>query len=153
MDRRKHISDCVEIIARAIILDEMEAKILLCSPRDKCYYYLPGGHVDFSETSKMALKREIGEETGIKIKESELIFSGVAENIFFQKNQKKHEINLYFRIEKSVSSATEVLSREEHIVFSWIPLSELSKFPIFPETVKKTCEEFAKNKNTSWSTM
>lgn len=153
MDRRKHLSECIDVIVRAIIVNDAGEKILFCSPKDKRYYYLPGGHVEFGETSKKALKRELLEETGIKVNEADFIFVGTEENIFLQKGQKRHEMNIYFRIAASSLFLEEIVSREDHIVFSWIPFSALAQFPILPASVKKTCEEFAKNREVKWGNM
>jgi len=139
----------IEAIARAIILDEAGEKILFCAPKDKSYYYLPGGHIEFEETARIALKRELLEEIGMETDDSQFVFFGTDENIFLQEGQKHHEVNLYFKV--PISDAEKVLSREDRIVFSWIFLSELSQFPIFPESLKKKCEDIAKEKDISWN--
>ncbi len=151
MDRRKNLCECIEFIARAIVLDEEGKKMLFCAPKDKRYYYLPGGHIEFTETAKKALRRELLEETGIKTTDGQFAFTGTGENTFTQKGQQRHEVNLYFTTDKLFSGKEEVLAKEEHIVFSWIPLSEISQFRILPESLKKKCEEFAKEGIVSWN--
>ena len=149
MDRRKH--ENIDVIARAIILDETGEKMLFCAPKNKSYYYLPGGHIEFGETARKALKRELSEETGIKTDETHFTFLGSDENIFLQSGEKQHEVNFYFKVD-SVFPAKESLSKEGHIIFSWIPVSELSQFPILPETVKGKCEGFLKG-DIQWSNL
>jgi ADP-ribose pyrophosphatase YjhB (NUDIX family) len=144
MDRRKHNGETIEDISRAIIADKAGKRMLFCSPVNKRYYYLPGGHVNFQETARKALKRELLEETGIKTDETKFIFSGTNENIFVQKGIKRHEMNFFFTVDASSFCADEIPSREEHIVFTWLPFSKISESPILPESAKKSCEEIAK---------
>ncbi|MCX6736259.1 MAG: NUDIX domain-containing protein [Candidatus Parcubacteria bacterium] len=150
MDRRKNLCECTEVIARAIILDEEKKRVLFCSPKDKHYYYLPGGHIEFTETAKKALRRELLEETGVKTTDVQFAFAGTSENTFIQKGQPRHEINLYFTADK-ITLGEKMPSKEEHILFSWLPLSEISRFPILPESIKRKCEELAKGSAVSWN--
>lgn len=140
----------IDIISRAVILDETGEKMLFCAPKDKRYYYLPGGHVEFGETAKEALKRELLEETGIKISADRFSFAGADENIFMQSGEKQHEVNFYFSVDERFSDR-EIIAKEDHLTFSWIPLSETYRFPIFPESVKRKCEEFAKEGIIAWN--
>lgn len=51
--------------ARAILMDN-ESKIALLNVTDKNYYKLPGGGIDYGESTTEALERELLEETGCK---------------------------------------------------------------------------------------
>lgn len=42
--------------------------ILLILKRGESYFVIPGGHIEYQEKAEQALKREIFEETGIRIK-------------------------------------------------------------------------------------
>ncbi|MBT6967406.1 MAG: NUDIX domain-containing protein [Planctomycetes bacterium] len=45
----------------------MRARDESSSSPDRCWYFLPGGHVDHGETLEQALRREIREEIGIEL--------------------------------------------------------------------------------------
>ncbi|MFA5831140.1 MAG: NUDIX domain-containing protein [Candidatus Paceibacterota bacterium] len=144
MDRRKHNGESIEDITRAIIIDKARERILFCSPKNKRYYYLPGGHIEFQETARKGLKRELLEETGIKTDETKFVFAGMNENLFVQKGIKRHEMNFFFVVDDPSFYADAIPSREDHIAFSWLPFSKISESAILPESEKKSCENIAK---------
>ena len=53
----------IENIARGVCV--VDGRVLLCRPKKGGYTYLPGGHIEFGETSRAALVREMKEETGL----------------------------------------------------------------------------------------
>jgi 8-oxo-dGTP diphosphatase len=92
-----------EICIRAIIQEK--GKILVCFHKKENIYFFPGGHLEFGESIPHALKREIKEELGIKIKKFSLI--GLVDNFYEEEGKKHHEINLVFHVipEKIVSES------------------------------------------------
>lgn len=136
----------IEIIARAIILDNGGKKILFCAPKSLDHFYLPGGHIEFGETAESALVRELFEETGADASEAEFLFAGTDENIFTQENIQHHEINIYFEVRGVFSGNEEVPSSEEELSFRWVPLSEIFDSPVFPERIKQSLSEWGPNK-------
>lgn len=144
----------IENIARAIITDSERKYLLFCSPKDKSYYYLPGGHIEFGERAVAALWRELEEEIGINQKDIRkdirISFVGAMENFFTQEEISHHEINLFFVIKNLFSKPVEVPSRENHIVFSWLSMEELERFPILPEEIKPLCKELVESNKIAW---
>ncbi len=119
-----------EVIARALVIKEN--KILLCKGKADDYYYLPGGHVEFGELIEDALKREIMEELGVEVKNIKPLF--MLENIFEQKEVKRHEFSHVFEVELKTHDFN---ITEDHIEFSWHNLSELENIDLLPEVLKE----------------
>jgi 8-oxo-dGTP diphosphatase len=120
----------IEIITRAVILDK--GKILLCKKKGNDYYFLPGGHVEFGETAEQALARELKEELDIETDKIEYI--GTVENIFSEKGENHHEINLLFSVEPKNHSS---VSNENHIDFFWTDIAKLAGESVEPVALKK----------------
>jgi len=119
----------IEIIVRVII--KYKNSILLCKNKNKDYYYLPGGHVEFGETLEEALTREILEETDLKIKKPKLLF--ILENFFEQNNKFHHEINFVF---EAKATKKNFKIKEGYLVFDWFSKKDIKKLNILPEKIK-----------------
>lgn len=132
-----------EIIARAVIISEN--KILLCKRKDRSYYFLPGGHVEFGEKAEDALTREIKEELSVETRYMEFI--GASENIFRQDEKLRHEYNLVF-FTKLVSITAR--SAEEHLVFTFIEKSEFANVNLLPQSLVKTIIKWLADQKPFW---
>ncbi len=125
----------IEILARGVCI--VDGKVLLCRPKKGGYTYLPGGHVEFGETSREALVREMQEETGLAATAGDLL--GVVESQFEQHGQKHCEISLVYRmaIEPAPDASKPVAAREDWIAFEWRPLDELAAANMLPPEMRK----------------
>ena len=110
-----------------------EDKILVMPGYDKVknehFYRLPGGGIEFGETSEDALKREFREEIGAEIKIIKQI--GISENIFIYEGKKGHEIVIAYEAELE----------EEYMLKSKIPMIEKQFANMFFEFVSISPEK------------
>lgn len=127
----------IELLARALIKNRN--KVLLCKNLKKGHYFLPGGHIEFDENVRDALKREFYEETGLSLKISK--FLGILENSFLEEKRIVHEINFIFTCKINKNT---VKSKESRIAFFWVDLKDLDKIKLLPDQIKK----FIKTKKT-----
>jgi 8-oxo-dGTP diphosphatase len=137
---QKHI----EFIARGFIFQN--EKVLLCKRKDRDYYFFPGGHIEFGEFAKDALKREIVEEVGAKVTKCDFI--GVAENVFNDGAREAHEINFTFWAE---IDREDVKALEDHLEFRWLSWDEFEKEEVLPTSLKNEIIKWEKDKKVFWS--
>lgn len=133
-----------EICARAVVIQNK--RLLVCKNKAKNYYFFPGGHIEFNETAKEALKRELKEELGMKAKK--FLYLGTIENIYTEDKIRHHEINLVFKTDISKLSS---LSREDHIAFDFVDIRKLKREKIYPLVLRNALVKYLKNKKTFWA--
>lgn len=124
----------IETIARGVCL--RDGKILLCRAKGGKSTYLPGGHIEFGETGRTALVREMREETGLVAETGR--FLGVVENAFLQHGKPHAEINLVY--EMKLPNAA-VSAKEDWIAFEWWNLSDLAKANPLPSDFNRLAED------------
>lgn len=131
----------MELIVRALVI--RDRKILVCQTEGRDYFFLPGGHVEFKENLREALRRELFEELGAILKEA--VFIGGVENIFTQDDVPKHEISFVFHTEIDVKH---IVSREKHVSFYWFTMDEFIDEKIAPPAMKDAILQWTAEKDT-----
>lgn len=132
-----------EICARAIII--RNGKLLVCRCRDRNYHFFPGGHVEFGETAKQTLKRELKEELGVNARK--FSYMGTVENIYSEHANMHHEINLVF---KAGAGKFPSVSKEDHLVYNFVDLKNLKREQIYPLVLCDAVSKWLKNKENFW---
>lgn len=117
----------IETIARGVCIKE--GKLLICRAKGGKTAYLPGGHIEFGETGRAALCREIKEELGLEAKVG--AFMGVVENTFQQHGKPHAEINLVYELSLG-DEALSAVAQEAWIEFAWCPLKDLASANLLP---------------------
>lgn len=127
----------IETIARGVCV--RDGKVLLCRAKGGKSTYLPGGHIEFGETGRQALLREVKEELGVEA--SIGAFLGVVENSFLQHGKPHAEINLVYELRLTsetktpsdgVAALPAVKSQEAWIEFGWYELNRLDEANLLP---------------------
>lgn len=126
----------IETIARGVCV--VDGRILLCKAKGGRTTYLPGGHIEFGETGREALVREMLEETGVAASAGR--FLGVVENKFLQHGKPHAEINLVYAMSVAVEPAA-VHAKEDWIEFEWVPLADLRAANLLPEAFNALADD------------
>ena len=121
----------IEIIARGVCVQE--GNILLCRAKGGATTYLPGGHIEFGETGRQALVREVKEEMGVDAETG--AFLGVVENAFEQHGKPHAEINLVYELK--IPSATPARACEDWIEFEWRDVRDLASANLLPAEMSR----------------
>ena len=127
----------IETIARGVCV--RDGKLLLCRAKGGSSTYLPGGHIEFGETGRQALVREVKEELGVESSTGK--FLGVVENAFLQHGKPHAEINLVYELELGTGNGERgtgngelpsLNSQEDWIEFEWCDLNRLDEANLLP---------------------
>ena len=123
------MSGNVEVIARGVVC--LGGRVLLCRSRGDENTYLPGGHVEFNECAREALRREIDEEMGRPADVG--VFLGCVEHTFIQGGERHCEVNLVFAMEvPGLSPDTVPVACEGDIEFLWSDVDGLASLRLEP---------------------
>lgn len=114
-------------------------RLLMVKNEHSPYFYSVGGRVHLHETSESAVKREVLEETGMRLETDRIAF--IHENLFCEDvtGEKFHEISFFYLMKDNPALDTICLSfdengSKENLV--WIPLDELKDTYLYPEFFK-----------------
>ena len=146
----------IHVLSRGVIIDQNHI-LLAYDPRlhpnhyyelNSQFYYLPGGHIEFQESAKTALIRELKEETGFGANIER--FLGVLEHAWNFPGDDicchTHEINLIFKVNiAGLKYGDAVSQQEEHVAFSWVPIENLEKTDFRPLPLKNSIIEWLKH--------
>lgn len=124
----------------ALIFNDHNQLLLVKTHKWKGNYTIPGGHVEIGEYLEGALKREIREETGLKMVKAEfLCFQEFVQDDNFW--QKKHFIFFDFvcRVEEGA-----VVLNDEAQEYAWVDRDKIDHYPV-DKYVKYALELLASN--------
>lgn len=130
--------------AEVMILNENHSKVLVQCDLRETFYRFPGGSIEFGETAKEAIMRELMEEYDLKIDVQELAV--VNEHIFEWNNEKGHHCTLIHWGTVKERVTNEIRHKEyEDIILIWKSIEELKEKPTYPEGIVSYLEENNRN--------
>ena len=121
---------------KAILIHEDKLLVTTYEDEDGTYHLLPGGGQEIGETLDKTLKRECLEETGIEVKEGELLF---IRECFIDPEVHRVEF-MYSCTPVSFTNALHMDSKQTGI--SWLPIDDLLQASLFPIGIRKLIQDF-----------
>lgn len=97
---------------------------------------LPGGFCDSYETAEEGVKREIEEETGLRVKETRYLFS--IPNIYNYSGMELHTMDLFFQC--TVDDCSALVADDDVADLRWIAIDELRSEDFGLESIRKGIE-------------
>lgn len=124
----------------AIIRDG--TKILLLKRRAFPYGYdIPAGHVEYNEEPIEAVKREILEETALKVTHTKLLFKGVMKGNRCRYGADSH---IWYVYECNYEKGIPILNPESEVI-GWFELDEVNTLDIIPSAKQLFAHIFPEN--------
>jgi 8-oxo-dGTP diphosphatase len=134
-------------LARAVLIKN--SKVLLAKAIGNKNTFLPGGHIEFGESARDALERELEEELGIKPRVKK--FLGLVEHKWEKHDILHCEINQVFIVENDqIDSNTLPVSRESHITFFWCEADKLEANNLQPYPFRELLKGYLNGNNEIW---
>lgn len=129
----------------ALIFNHSGQILLIRGKKFKNRYVIPGGHIEIGETMEEALRREVREETGLKINKIKII--GLQEAIFPEHHiNSRHFIYIDFLCQ---AEPGEVVLNHESEEFIWINPEEALEIPLETYT-KGLIREYLKGEESAF---
>ena len=134
-------TDCGRFNYRVGAIIIKNGKILVVKNEKSTYYYSVGGRVQFGETTREAVKREVKEELGIELEIDRPVF--FHEQFFDEVDSKEHfhEISLYYLMKQPSEDqelvCTSVSETGNKEILCWLPIDQLKNYTVFPNFFAK----------------
>lgn len=133
-----------QLRAEVMILNEDRSKVIVQCDLSETFYRFPGGSIEFGETAKEAIIRELMEEYDLKIDVQGLAL--VNEHIFEWNNEKGHHCTLIHWGTVQERITNEIRHKEyEDIKLTWKSINELMEKPTYPKGILSYLEEDNRN--------
>lgn len=121
----------------ASLLFHKDHVLFLRRKKDR-FWGLPGGRLEWGESSKKTLVREFQEELGWEIRVDRLLW--VLENFYHYEGKEVHELNWIYLSQFTEKEETiDITSKPfsgmpgtEHLEFCWFPVENISSVPLHP---------------------
>ncbi len=112
-------------------------------------YYLPGGRINYGESSEEAVIREIAEELGVTITDYHTIW--INECFFTDSGTRFHEVGIYYLVNlentdfNHFESVFELIEDSRVNTYEWLDIDSLDSIALYPLFVKTEIKNPDKN--------
>jgi ADP-ribose pyrophosphatase YjhB (NUDIX family) len=131
----------IKVKSMGIFVSDGRMLVMTCfdSIKQKAFFRLLGGHVEFGEDSRTTLRREMQEELAAEVDVSDLL--DVIQNVFTFEGRPHHEVIFVHRarfLDDSYNRREDLrnIEADKDEPFIWVPIEETLKgpVPLYPTT-------------------
>lgn len=123
--------------AAAVCMDQ--GRVLLLREEPHSYFFLPGGKVEFLESSQQALQRELQEELKVDVSVGRLLW--MHEHRFDFGDHAVHELCFYYLVNLpeayTSSESFDFKCEGRNFYFVWQPIEAIDQISLMPAVLKK----------------
>ena len=132
--------DDIKFNYRVGLIIEKNDQIIIESSRVVDFSLIPGGRVKTLESTSQAMKREIKEEMGIDIEESEIVGKGLIQSFFKLDNKRYHELFFIYKLtlnndDTRFDNVSDNLDSKTNY-YQWINKNTLEENNVLPNALK-----------------
>jgi ADP-ribose pyrophosphatase YjhB (NUDIX family) len=133
------MAETVHIVVRALFVHD--DRVLVARFENRHYAFLPGGRVEFGESARAALVRELQEELGVACTVRRIV--SVVEHAFEENGREQQEINLVFEARSEQLAYPErPVSREPGLSFDWQSIGAIDEVNLRPWPMRTILHEY-----------
>jgi 8-oxo-dGTP diphosphatase len=133
-----------KVVASAIILRGSHVLIVLRPKDDKSFpekWELPGGTLEFGESPRQAVVREVKEETGLEIEPRRVV--SVEQYLTALPRTDRQTIQITYLV-RANSLRDLRLNKKEHLQYAWVKRRDLDGYSLVPIMKKILLDSFVK---------
>ena len=133
----------IRISAKALVI--RDGKMLAVKVRDEfgAFYIMPGGGQRPGETLPAAAEREVGEETGLRVKAERLVFA-----VEGAEGEPDHRVDLVFLCRLLPEKAEgERKDDRNQVGIEWLSLETLNRSPLYPSRLRRAIMDISQGKD------
>ena len=134
----------VRTSAKALVIKDGRMLAIKVHDSDGDFYIMPGGGQQAGELLPDAVMREVAEETGIKVKAKDIVFT-----IEGSEGEPFHRVDVVFLCDYIGDIDAEKHADNNQVGIEWLPIKDLNVSRLYPSKLRRPIMNLFEGKPTS----